>query len=235
MIAEHTFNTRWWGGPVGVVTSPEFFTLAQADRIGLLQPYEWVELSLSLNESLRHTGAMLETGFVQVDTQVMFRINIRKIPESESLTDLQVQCADEQPFAIQGALIADFSSERFLQIPGATQERVNHRFALWSQDLIAASPDYCVQVLHNGQVQGWFLSQPGESGGINLALAMLSSQATVSGMYVYRKALRAYAERGHILGWASFSISNTPVHNIYSNLGAHFIAPSGNWLWVASG
>ncbi len=232
MIAEHVFNTRWWGDAVGVVTNPEFFTLALTDRSELLKPYAWVELSLGLSESLRHARAIFETGFIQVDTQVMFRINIRKIPDSKSLAGLQAQFADEDPFSMESGMVADFTSERFLQIPGATQERVNQRFALWSMDLITASPDYCVQVLHDGQVQGWFLSQPDE--GVNLSLAMLSSKATVSGMYVYRKALRAYAERGHTLGWASFSISNTPVHNIYSNLGAHFVAPRGNWLWFAS-
>jgi hypothetical protein len=232
MIKEHALNTRWWGDAVGVVTNPDFFTLAPAGRSELLKPYAWVELSLGLSDSLQHARAIFETGFAQVDTQVTFRISIRRVPDSESLAALQTQFADESSFSMDGKMVADFRSERFLQIPGATQELVNQRYALWSSDLINASPDYCVQVLYDGRVQGWFLSRPDE--GVNLSLAMLSSEATVSGMYVYRKALRAYAERGHALGWASFSVSNTPVHNIYSNLGARFVSPKGNWLWIAS-
>lgn len=233
MITEHAFNTRWWGGHVGVVTSPEFFALAPADRSELLKPFEWAELSLGLDESLSHARAIFETGFMQVDTQVMFRINIRKMIDSKFSADLQANFADQHPFVIDGEKIADFTRERFLQIPGATQDRVNQRFALWARLLIEGSPAYCVEITHDEQVQGWFLSQPGKGGSVNLALAMLSAEATVSGMYVYQRALKAYAERGHNAGWASFSISNTAVHNIYSHLGAHFVAPRGNWLWVA--
>lgn len=235
MIQEHEFNTRWWGSPVGVVTGPEFFATARADRLKLMEPYQWVELSLPLNQSLRYSRDIFETGFRQVDTQVSFRINLRKLAGSKGAAGLEARFADEQPFAVTATAIADFTSERFLQIPGATQDKVNERFALWSSDLISASPAHCIQLSNDEQVQGWFLSQQGDSGAINLALAMLSSDASISGLYVYRKALQAYAQRGHKLGWASFSASNTPVHNIYSSLGAHFTAPRGNWFWFSPG
>jgi glycosyltransferase involved in cell wall biosynthesis len=31
----------------------------------------------------------------------------------------------------------------------------------------------------------------------------------------------------------SFSVTNTPVHNIYATLGARFLPPGGNWMWLA--
>jgi hypothetical protein len=85
----------------------------------------------------------------------------------------------------------------------------------------------------NDKLQGWFLSRPVKQHGLNLTLAMLSNTAEISGMLLYQQACVAYAERGYRLGHASFSVTNTAVHNIYATLDARFIPPGGNWLWLS--
>jgi hypothetical protein len=82
-------------------------------------------------------------------------------------------------------------------------------------------------------VQGWFLSQPAAAG-LNLTLAATSRNARVSGFLLYEKSLAAYAAKGHRIGFASFSVTNTAVHNIYAKLGARFTAPIGIWFWIAA-
>jgi hypothetical protein len=62
---------------------------------------------------------------------------------------------------------------------------------------------------------------------------MLAKDAVVSGMLLYHKACLEFAQRGHRLGEASFSVTNTAVHNIYAMLGARFLAPVGQWLWIS--
>ena len=68
--------------------------------------------------------------------------------------------------------------------------------------------------------------------GLLVALAMLAGDATISGMLLYQKACAAYARLGYRVGEASFSVTNTAVHNIYAKLGARFSTPAGNWLWI---
>jgi hypothetical protein len=70
---------------------------------------------------------------------------------------------------------------------------------------------------------------------LNLTLAAARRQARISGFLLYEKGLAAYAARGHRIGFASFSVMNTPVHNIYAKLGARFTPPTAIWLWVAGG
>ena len=77
------------------------------------------------------------------------------------------------------------------------------------------------------------LSQATPSG-LDLTLAVSSRNAKVSGLLLYQACLSAYERAGHRIGFASFSIRNSPVHNIYANLGARFTSSMGIWLWVAS-
>lgn len=233
MIRIHDFNTQWWGKPVGVIDHLDWFSLPLQERNRQLNGFAWVEFSTRLAESRQALKELHTAGFIQVDTQVDFKLNLKKVPDSVGLQELDVHFANEKPFEVNETLMADFTHERYSVLPEISQERVNQRFALWSKHLIEASPQTCFQITHNGAVQGWFLSQSHHQKGINLTLAMLSNCSTLSGMYIYQKALRAYADRGHSLGWASFSISNSPVHNIYAKLGAHFLPPRGNWLWLA--
>ena len=102
----------------------------------------------------------------------------------------------------------------------------------WANRLIHARPEACMQVFMDDRPQGWFLSQPGEPRGLNLALAMLSNTAEISGMLLYQQAFVAYAGGGHRLGNASFSVNNTAVHNIYASPGARFLPPRGIWTWL---
>jgi hypothetical protein len=59
-------------------------------------------------------------------------------------------------------------------------------------------------VWHTGREQGWqgwFLCNPSEHG-FGLTLAMLYSQADMSGMLLYRRALSAFVEGGQAAGGA---------------------------------
>ena len=232
MIQKHEFNTRWWGGPVGVVSDPGFFSLAIEQQQKLLEPYAWAEFYSSLEECPA-VEDLASSGFVQIDTQSQFMLNLRKVEPTSSTDQLVCRFADQDHFSIEAGQLAMFTHERFHQIPGCTETRTNERYALWANDLIRENPATCMRLFLEDRLQGWFLSRPGQSHGLNLALAMLTDSAEISGMLLYHQACVAYAERGHRLGSASFSVTNTPVHNIYATLGARFMPPGGNWLWLA--
>jgi len=103
---------------------------------------------------------------------------------------------------------------------------------MWAHALIEQAPEWCLEVGEPGRPQGWFLSEL-EGEHLNLALAMLSAGATISGFELYARALGAFAERGARLGEARFSVENRAVHNIYARLGAIFRDTVGCWLWKA--
>lgn len=230
MIKEHEFNTKWWGKPVGIVSDPAFFRLSIDDQSKALSPFAWVEFRSALS-SAPSPERLLRAGFIQIDTQVNFRINLRHISSSPSLEELEVRFADDELFTISAGETAHFENERFLLLPDSKQELIDLRYVMWANDLIAEDPSRCLQVLLNGEVQGWFLSRRTERG-INLALSMLGRGAQLSGQLLYQKALVSYRRRGDHIGWASFSVTNTAVLNIYSGLGARFLPPDGNWLWL---
>lgn len=232
MVREHALNTEWWGERVGVIDDPRFFLLAEPERRRLLEPFAWVEFSSDLSRARPILWQIAGAGFAQVDVQVNFRINLKAVQLDQSARDLEVVFADERAFDVASHQAESFTAERFLLLPDATQDRVDGRFTLWAAKLLKQSPDACMQLVHKGRVQGWFLARPDAGAGLNLTLAMKQRDAAVSGLHLYQRALRAYADRGHVLGWASFSLSNTAVQNLYSNLGARFTAPKGNWLWV---
>jgi hypothetical protein len=108
---------------------------------------------------------------------------------------------------------------------------LSQRYALWSNQLIQEQGQWCLEILENGQVQGWFLSRIEQGKGLNLALSMLHRDAGISGMLLYQKAMVTYAKMGARIGRAAFSVFNTPVLNIYANLGARFLPGSVCWLW----
>jgi len=232
MIRNHEFNTRWWGKPVGIVHDPAFFSLDQVKQKKLLEPYVWAEFYSQLDQapSLQDLTA---AEFLQIDTQIQFLLNLSKVGSTASTDRLDFCFADQKSFQIEVEEVATFTHERFQHIPGCTVARINERYSLWANRLILEHPATCMQLFLNGRLQGWFLSLPGKQHGLNLVLAMLSNSAEVSGLLLYRQACVAYAERGHRLGNASFSVTNTPVHNIYMTLGARFMPPGGNWLWLS--
>jgi hypothetical protein len=143
-----------------------------------------------------------------------------------------VRFADEPGFSYREEDLAFFEHERYIHLPGHTPDHLRSRYAAWASHLIREHPSTCLAVLSGGELQGWFLSQPAAAG-LNLTLAAAHRHARVSGFLLYEKSLSAYAAAGHRIGFASFSVMNTAVHNIYAKLGARFTAPTGIWLWIA--
>jgi hypothetical protein len=230
MIEQHAANTAWLGVPTGVVTDDKFFTLGADARSRLLAPYAFVEFKHPL-ASAPPAAVLLNADFAWVDVQIEFRIGLSRIEETPSLRELTVRFADESPFTVRDGESRSFEEERFTELPGMTQEALDRRYTNWARQLIAEHPATSLEISREGKPQGWFLSRPSEHG-LNLLLAMLHRDATISGMLLYQKGLRAYAARGHSLGWAGFSVRNVNVHNIYARLGARFTPPVGCWLWV---
>ena len=233
MIQEHAINTAWYGDRVGVVTNPEFFSLDTASQATELAPYAWVEFSAP-SDSAPQVFSLLRAGFAAVDVQVNFRIALGRVASTPSLEPLDVCFADANPFSVRPVDVMAFEHERFQHLPDMTESKLNMRYVNWAEQWIAEYPEWCLQVVHQNKPQGWFLSQPTDRG-LNLTLSMLHRDATISGMHLYQRALIAYAQQGARIGWASFSINNTPVHNIYATLGARFLPPTTNWLWVRRG
>lgn len=232
MIKAHEFNTEWWGKPVGIVTDPVFFDLPAAEREQRLAPYEWAEFRMPLEHSPVGYLALHKAGFMQVDTQINYRLRLADLPAPDSLDRLEVQFADEHPFEIGQDDIKSFEHERYFKLPGISEERVNRRYVLWCRQHLREHAAECLRVLYEGEVQGWYLGAATEGPGLNLTLAMLSRDSSISGLLLFLKAYQGFAGRGHRLGWASFSVQNTPVHNIYAGIGARFLNPVGLWMWI---
>jgi len=229
VIRQHDFNAVWWGAPVGIVSDSDALLAASPQEVrAACAPFKWVELRF-VADAVVDNVALLERGFFAVDTQIRFRVGLRRLRTTPSLEHLQVRFAHEDPFTVEGPDILPFGSERYSALPGATDEKMRERYVMWSQLLLRESPEQCLQVHIDGAVQGHFLSRSNE-GRLNLTLAMLHPEATVSGMLLFHKALLAYAERGQRVGHASFRATNTAVLNIYSSLGARFLTPELFWF-----
>jgi hypothetical protein len=230
LIHEHEANSAWWGERVGMLADAAFFSLSRSEQAVLLADFAWVEFKAPLNAA-PPAHRLLGAGFAWVDAQIEFRIGLAHVASSPSLDPLQVRFADREPFTIAACDLKPFEHERFLELPGITPEKLHERYARWARQLVAEQPGWCLEIVYQSRSQGWFLSRQAERG-LNLTLAMLHKDATISGMHLYQKALIAYAGRGQRVGWASFSVGNVSVHNIYSRLGAQFTPPMGCWLWL---
>jgi hypothetical protein len=229
LIRNHQFHSRWWGEPVGVIDDVAFLSLPREQRERQLREYAWVELRTPLHSADRN--ALAAAGFIHADTQIPFRLGIRRVTGGASIEPLEVTRASDDPFKISSGDVASFTHERFRHLPGVTAERIAERFAWWAADEIAAAPEWCLRVTSGERTQGWFLSHVATDG-LHLELAMLHRDAKISGVYLYRRALVAYASFGATIGLARFSVENTPVLNIYASLGAQFLPPIGIWLWT---
>jgi hypothetical protein len=229
MIRENVYDTAWWGEPVGVITDAAFFALDETRCRSALEQFSWVEFKAPLAQapSLR---LLHERGFILADVQIPFRLALKAVPDSPSLAEIGCQSASQAHFEVSPHLVRDFEHERFLQLPGIVRPKLNERYARWANQMIGEHPDWSLCIRHNLQVQGWFLSQPTPRG-LSLTLAMMAKSAVLSGSHLFQKAIRTYAGMGATIGYASFSVRNTPVLNIYSQFGAKFLPPEGNWLW----
>lgn len=231
MIRQHDFNSRWWGEPVGIVDDGAFFSLPPPEQADALAPFRWVEFKSRMDVA-PPLPRLQEAGFFLADTQVNFRIGLKAGVANACAEATAVYFASDTPFDLQAEDVPLFDHERYRHLPGNDHQRTNRRYVEWARQLLREHPECCLQVTAGDATQGWFLSRPAE-GGLNLTLAMLRRHARISGFLLYEQALRAYASRGHRIGWASFSVTNTAVLNIYARLGAHFIGPTGIWLWTA--
>jgi hypothetical protein len=232
VIRQHDFNSRWWGEPVGIVDQGVFFSLPPAERARALAPFRWVEFKSRFSDAPPLT-VLRDAGFFLADTQVEFRIGLKATVVSACAENLAVHFANEAPFDFRAEDVPLFEHERYQHLPGNDPQRTNRRYVEWARQLIGEHPDCCLQVSTGDAAQGWFLSRPA-AGGLNLTLAMLRCEARISGFLLYDLALRAYAARGHRIGWAGFSVTNTAVLNIYAKLGAHFTGTVGIWLWAGA-
>lgn len=230
MIRIHEFNTKWYGKKVGIVEDATFFMLPHEEQKKALNKFAWVEFRHAMDASISMID-IKTSGFFLADIQIAFRIGLNRLPISTSAEALIVKSADEQTFSLSSSDLAPFVHERFLHLPGISSEKINQRYSLWSNQIIADSPETCLQLFSNDILQGWFLSSR-KGSGIDLTLAMLHKEATVSGMLLYHAGLMAYRQLGINIGSASFSVTNTQVLNIYSKLGAQFIETEGCWLFV---
>jgi hypothetical protein len=232
MIRRDDSNSRWWGADVARVTDPAFVTLGAEERAAALAPYAWAELRAPL-DAAPDPWSLCEAGFGFCDVQIGFRIRLGPPSSGSSAERLEVVDAADAPFDPAGLPVRAFVHERFLLLRGATPERVGERYLAWARQLASEHPTLALHVLRDGEPQGWFCARPAERG-IELTLAALYEDATTSGMHLYEAALGAFAARGHRIGGASFSITNTDVHGIYAALGARFVSTDGSWIWQAS-
>ncbi|MFT5497125.1 MAG: hypothetical protein ACI9TH_002531 [Kiritimatiellia bacterium] len=231
MIFEHAFNTDWWGKPAGLVTDAAFFAQPLADQQAQLAPYDWVEYR-QLYDTDPPAWALTAAGFSHADIQIRFKLGLHQVEPTPSLDAMEAVFASDDAFQLNPDHMAPFQHERFLLIPGALSAQVNARYALWANNLIAEQPEWSIEVRMDGKVQGWFVSRmDGKS--LNLTLAMLHKDATISGMHLYHKAMVAYAQRGARIGYASYSATNTLVMGIYAKLGVRYLVPEGFWLWTS--
>lgn len=218
MITHHAFNTAWWGAPAGLLRDPAFFARPADERQRLLAPFAWVEYRPPADARADHTSPR-QAGFFLADLQIPFRIALHKIEPTPSLAALQVRPLTHLPAP---ADLRPFAHERFRHLPGCTPERLAQRYTRWTADLASAHPSLALEISCDGRPQGYFLSRP-DGATLDLTLAMLRADATLSGMLLYHKALVHYAATGARIGTASFSADNSAVLNIYARLGAVFL------------
>ena len=143
---------------------------------------------------------------------------------------LQVISAAKDNFILSPNDISPFVHERFYHLQGVSTDRVSDRYVEWSNIMINENPASCLRIEFEGKTQGWFLSKLSNRS-IELDLAMLHKDAKISGMYLYQKSLLAYAGLGAKVGSATFSVTNSAVHNIYAQLNARFTDPLWCWMW----
>lgn len=230
MIREHGFNSAWWGGKAGIVEQADFFGHSPEAIREALAPFEWAEFRNPLDAELP-LARIRDAGFVFADTQVNFRVGLAGRP-AQCAEPLSLEPASNGTWRADASEWAIFGQERFRLLPGITPARLNQRYARWAAELVHRAPETCFEIRSAGEPAGWYFAEPGRSGAINLTLGVLRRGSRISGYAMYEAALCRLAAMGYRIGWASFSIANSAVHNIYARLGARFVSPGGIWLWT---
>ena len=230
MIRTHEFNTAWWGKDVGIIDDAGFFDQTDGERQTALAKYRWAEFHVE-SPTPELVRKMHDARFVFGDAQMEFRVRLGTA-EGKGKSEIELTSAAKQSFSVTVADVRAFEGDRFFLLPGVSMQRVEERYALWTQRLIKDSPATCLRASRDGKTQGWFLSAPSKKG-LELTLAMLSKDATISGQLLYASALAEYARSGHTVGWAKYSYRHSAVANIYASLGARLTGVRETWMWIA--
>jgi hypothetical protein len=232
VIGIHDFNSRWWGGPVGIIREADFFRRSAAECQRLLDPYDWVEFKAARGD-LSIESLVAKYGFQFVDLQISYKAGLNKTPTSGREISLDMVSAQTVEFNLHPDQLTEFSAERFSILPGITPERVCQRYVAWARYLSESHPELCFEVRQDDIPQGWIFGEPLDSpGGLGFTLVMTSKRCRVRGFDIYRVALREFAKMGFVFCQAAFSAFNMPAHNIHSMLGARFLDPTICWIWI---
>lgn len=228
-MQEHAFNSRWWGQPVGIVTDAAWFSGDTATLQATCAHFVWAEFT-SYEAATAVRQAAHRVGFVYADTQMQFRIDLRRFATETLPPDVEVRQAGLGVANWKPSGLRTFEHERFSMLAGCTPDRLADRYAGWAAELARSAPATCLEIFHRGTLAGWFLSRPSKTG-LELALAMTAAAGTLPGATLYRAALGAYARSGYRIGHAGFSVRNRSVHNLYAALGARFTSTRDAWIW----
>lgn len=229
MMQVHEFNSRWWGGRVGIVTDSAWFLRdAEALQAELLT-CDWAEYTAAETSTATRLAAH-RAGFFHADTHIQFRIDLRRFAAEALPPGVEVRQAGVGVDHWKPSGLRPFEHERFAMLTGCTPERLVDRYAVWAAELALSTPATCLEIFLHGRCAGWFLSRPSKTG-LELALAMTAADEVLPGATLYRVALGAYARSGFRIGHAGFGVRNRSVHNIYAALGARFTGTRDAWLW----
>jgi hypothetical protein len=137
MIREHAFNSAWWGDKAGFVEDATLFTLPDAEREAILRDYAWVEYVAPIDTVA--PAALLRAGFMQTDVQIVFKLDLRRLPPLPDFANLSIASAAEEPFHIGDDELGEFEHERFRYLPGITPAKLKDRYRRWANALIDAN------------------------------------------------------------------------------------------------
>ncbi len=224
MIAEHVFNSAWWGESVGItVDLADLMAPADAiERAGA--PFAWVEARVPA-PALPFGWLGPTNGFQYVDTQLAYRANLRRLDPLP--TDVALVTAAEHP--IDTSDFAPFSTERYARLPGIDADRLADRYARWADDLVAASPSTCASVFHRHALAGYvFGSVSGSKGAFTLAVA--SRTTATPGLSIYLAASHLLRDAGATTMSSALSATNLAAINAHVALRCLFVSATTVWI-----
>ena len=138
MIQKHDFNSDWSQSQAGVLFDARFFELPERQRAESLSTFDWVEFRCDLKHSLP-IPTIAAAGFVQVDVNLHFRIDLRTVAKTPSCEGLETNRASEKTLRVNSGELPAFANERFRFLPGVDIAKVNERYAVWGNQLVSKS------------------------------------------------------------------------------------------------
>lgn len=228
-ISKHEPNSVWWNDAVGIIQSPEFFSLPEKSRLEMLSAYSWVEYKAPFESS--EVSRISQHGFLLTDVQISFSINWEDATPAPIAPSYELVFADKTLFVVDYGVSRDFKAERFQALPGISWEKLDRRYVAWANQLIRENPEFALAVYFEGKIQGWCFGKPSEAG-LEFTLAMLHRDAAIPGKLLYSLAFNAFREKGIRHIFSCFSVQNMATMNIFSKYNVHFKSPTGCWFWV---